>query len=156
MNLFPKYYSPSMYLLLENPFHLIFGHVLVLAIITCLRHHTYVTWIRDWSPSSNSRPLILQFVIFVMPLHLHSCENWYSVHLNPPCNKSLATWRFMGHTTLASSSFILPCGNYLSNVMLLAPLNCVLLFGGRHLNNKGGDIEWLHSIHDYIPELNKL
>jgi hypothetical protein len=156
MNLFPKYSLPSMYLLLDNPSHLTFGHTLFLAITTCLRHHTCCL-------DSGLEP----FLKFTSPQTtiFHFChastlalmwEPWYSVLLNTPCNNSLTTWKFMGHTALASSSFILPCGNYFSNFMSLDLLNCVLLSSGMHFNPKGGNIIWPHPIHAYLPELNNL
>jgi len=140
MNLFHKNSMPFICLLLDDSLHLTYGQNISLAISMCLKPLTHVTWIRDWHPPSNSRPLSLHFAISVMTSPSHSCGNWYSICLNPPCNNPLMTWRFMGHTSLASSSVTPLHKTHFTNVISLA-LICRILFSSHmHLNLKCANI----------------
>jgi hypothetical protein len=99
----------------------------------------------------------LPFLSCLCP-YTHVGTMWELVLYPPqyPCNNWVMNWKFMEHTALTSSSFILPCGNYFSNFMSLDLINCILLSSGMHFNPKGGNIVWSHPIHAYLPELNNL
>jgi hypothetical protein len=147
MNLFPKHNAPPTLLPLDNLLHThshpSLGQCSIHSLSTCPNPLMRVDRSRDRRPPSYALPLILLSVTSASP----SRWKWYSALLTPPCNNPRTSWRFMGHTTMASPSVIHSRGTHSTNVMSLALILHVLLsptlfvrWRGMHLKHKGGGI----------------